>query len=294
MNLLITGATGLVGSATVRHLIQLKHEHNVILAVRSPERALEQFNNQVEYRLFDFESPEMSPTVFEDIDVLFLLRPPHLADVTTYFDPLLDRAKQSGIRFVVFLSVQGVEKSSIIPHHKIEKCIRKMGFQFVFIRPSYFMQNLTTTLFAELEEAGTISVPSGKAVFNWIDVEDIAAVIARVLIDVKEHCNSAITCTGFENLGFEKVVSILNQVAGTQFRYRPVNPIQFYFLKLRSGMSHSRIVVMLMLHWLPRFRKAPKIHPDVQQVLNRDPTSLLTFIEREKEHFISAYGETKD
>ncbi|MEZ5024288.1 MAG: hypothetical protein R2728_13685 [Chitinophagales bacterium] len=52
---------------------------------------------------------------FKDIDLLFLLRPPHISKVDEYFQPLFRSAKNNGIDKVVFLSVQGAEKSKMIP-----------------------------------------------------------------------------------------------------------------------------------------------------------------------------------
>jgi hypothetical protein len=54
--------------------------------------------------------------LLKNIDVLFLLRPPHISEVETYFNPLLQSAKENNIKKIVFLSVQGAEKSKIIPH----------------------------------------------------------------------------------------------------------------------------------------------------------------------------------
>jgi hypothetical protein len=40
------------------------------------------------------------------------------------------------------------------------------------------MQNLTTALLPEIKKHQSITLPSGKGVFNWIDVKNIAEAIA--------------------------------------------------------------------------------------------------------------------
>ena len=75
-----------------------------------------------------------------------MLRPPQISDVKKYFAPLVETAKKSSIKHIVFLSVQGVDNSKIIPHHKIEKSIVDSKIIYTFLRPAYFMQNFTTTL----------------------------------------------------------------------------------------------------------------------------------------------------
>lgn len=85
------------------------------------------------------------------IDTIFLLRPPHLSDIDTYFKPLIFKIKDTNIKQIVFLSVQGAEKSKAIPHNKIERLINENELDFIFLRPSYFMQNLTTILIDDIK-----------------------------------------------------------------------------------------------------------------------------------------------
>ena len=98
--------------------------------MRDVEKANEspQFNSKVKYRTFDFENEQTHEEAFFKVDILFLLRPPHISDVDKYFKPLLERAKNCDIENVVFLSVQGAEKSKVIPHNKIEHLIKALGF----------------------------------------------------------------------------------------------------------------------------------------------------------------------
>jgi uncharacterized protein YbjT (DUF2867 family) len=90
---------------------------------------------------------------------VFLVRPPQLADVKQYFEPLIGKMKSLGIDQIVFLSVQGVENLKMIPHYKLEWLIEEYDLQHVFLRPGYFMQNLTTTLLEQIREKDRIYVP---------------------------------------------------------------------------------------------------------------------------------------
>jgi len=60
---------------------------------------------------------------------------------------------------VVFLSVQGAEKSKVIPHNRIESLIIEYGMEYIFLRPGYFMQNLTTTLLPDIIKRRQIFLP---------------------------------------------------------------------------------------------------------------------------------------
>ena len=186
--ILITGATGNIGKEVIRYLYEIENTAEIILAVRDIEKAKSIFSNfkGLNFRKFDFINQNTFNLAFEKIEILFLLRPPNISEVDKYFKPLLNSAKKNGIEKVVFLSVQGAEKSKVIPHNKIEHLIQSIGFKYIFVRPSYFMQNLTNTLLPEILNSQTITLPSSQAKFNWIDVKNVGEVSA-ILIKYFEY-----------------------------------------------------------------------------------------------------------
>jgi len=292
MNILITGATGNVGRQIVRYLSEIKSKRNkqyqVIIADRDIDRAKTTFANvdNLCYRHFDFDDTESFTQSFEGIDIMFLLRPPQISEVDKYFRPLFDEAKSTGIRKIVFLSVQGADKSKVIPHNKIELLIKEYEFDYIFVRPSYFMQNLTTTLLNEIKTKSTITLPSGNAKFNWIDVRDIGNCIAELIMSFDNYSNQAITITGEENLDYSTAASYLSEELGREIKYRSINPISFYFLKRKQGLSSGFAIVMTILHFLPRLQGEPEITDNYHKITGERPTSLIEFIARESHMFV--------
>lgn len=284
---LVTGATGNIGSEVIHYLSELSSEFEIIAGVRSIDKAEQRLSgySNLSFIQFDFESADTFGSAFGGIDILFLLRPPHISKVEEFFRPLLESAKENGIRNVVFLSVQGAEKSKVIPHNKIERLIQELGFNFIFVRPGYFMQNLTTMLLPEIYESRTITLPSGKAKFNWIDIENVGEAGAILLDRFNDYKNQAYDITGLENETFQNVTSLINSVIDNPVKYRNVNPVRFYWIKKRDGMAIGMIIVMILLHFLPRFQKEPKISHLYERLTGKKPTDLRSFIEREKHKF---------
>jgi len=291
--ILVTGATGNIGSEVIRFLPESSEEFEITAAVRNIGKAKEAFADfpNLNFRRFDFEEPESFAEAFRGIDLLFLLRPPHISKVEEVFRPLLESAKENGIQRMVFLSVQGVEKSTVIPHHKIERLIEKLCFDFIFVRPSYFMQNLTTALREEILNKRSITLPSGKAKFNWIDVENIGEACAILLTDFDSHQNKAYEITGKENKAFSEVVDLMTQIIGVKITYKSVNPVWFFFRKKKEGLTSGFALVMTILHFMPRLQDPPAISNVFQNLTGKKPTSLTQFIEREKEKMVPPEGE---
>lgn len=285
---LITGATGNIGTQVIHYLMKTTQGVDILVAARDIQRAKKSFSRYAElsYRVFDFESKATFNDAFNDIEVLFLLRPPHISQVDTYFKPLIESAVSNGIRKIVFLSVQGAEKSNLIPHHKIELLIKAAPVDYIFVRPSYFMQNLTTTLLPEIQNTQTITLPSGNAIFNWIDVKNIGEAIAVLMHQFDHYKNQAIEITGSENKSLPQVVQQINQLTGTAITYRSVNPLRFYFIKKKSGLTHGFALAMTMIHFLQRFLKETEMNDNYYAITGNEPTSLKEFIKRSTDLFM--------
>lgn len=286
--ILITGATGNIGHQVIRYLSQLNTNHEVVAGVRNIDKAKKQLvvYTDLTYTLFDFENETTFSTALKNIDTVFLLRPPHIADIEKYFRPLLTSIKEALVKEIVFLSVQGAERSKVIPHHKIEALIQEFELDYIFLRPSYFMQNLTTTLHSTIKEKQKIILPSGKAVFNWIDVNNIGEVAAHLIDDFIKYKNSAIELTGYENENFFFVAELIRKECHTDLTYTAVNPFKFFRLKKKEGMVQGMILVMIMLHFLPRFQRPPKINSFYEEITGKKPTPLKEFIQRERLKFL--------
>ena len=287
-NILITGASGNIGAEIIRGLKEIKSPHQIFTGVFNIEKskqALSSYDN-LQFSRLDFTNPLTFDKALENIDIVFLLRPPQLADVPRYFAPFTSAMKQKGISKIVFLSVQGVENQKFIPHYKLEKLIVDEGFDYVFLRPSYFMQNLTTTLVHEIKTENKIFIPSGKLKFNWVDARDIGFVGAHILNDFDKFKNKPYEITGSEFEGFEKVAQILTKVLGKTIRYESPNLMKFFNSKRKLGISKPMIFVMIMLHYLPRFGKnLTQLTNTVKEITGRQPGTIAEFVEREKRKF---------
>ncbi len=278
---LVTGPTGNVGTEVIRALYNAPHPPEVVAAVRQPSDVPARWATEfpaLRTVPFDFGDPATFGPALAGVDALFLLRPPQIAD-TKPFEALLAHVPPG--THVVFLSVQGVQRSRVIPHNQIERLIVASGLPYTFLRPGYFMQNLTTTLASDLRRR-RIVLPAGHAVFNWVDARDIGAVAAHVLRNAPKFENQAFDVTGDENLDFGTVARCLSEQLGETFAYESPNLLRFFWQKRRQGLSPVYIGVLIALHYLPRFQAPPTRSDIVRTLLGRPPHTLADFIARER------------
>ncbi|WP_125099282.1 NmrA family NAD(P)-binding protein [Leucobacter chromiireducens] len=175
----ITGATGIVGSSVLQHL--LDRGEQVIAGVRDDTAEVPA---GAEKRRFAFgDAPEELRASMAGADRLFLMRPPAIADVAQFLFPVIDAALSLGMRQIVFLSLQGVQGNRKTPHHAVEQYLRRIDAPSTFLRPNFFMQNLSTVYAPGIRERGEIFVPAGRSRTAFIDAKDIGRVAAAVMTE---------------------------------------------------------------------------------------------------------------
>ena len=116
--ILVIGALGNVGIQVVNALQAAGR--TIRAADRDLTRLRDSFGKSVECVRFDFSQPETFAQTFEGVERMFLMRPPQISNVKRDMFPAIDAARQAGVKYIVFLSVIGIEKMTFIPHYKLE------------------------------------------------------------------------------------------------------------------------------------------------------------------------------
>ncbi len=283
--ILVTGATGQVGSAVIA---ALRADDRIVVraGVRNvaTEAAAWSGDASVQPVGFDFLDPASQNAALADCDSLFLLRPPQL---NSDFGDVIARARQHGVKHIVFLSVQGAERNWFVPHHKIERRLVSSGVPYTLLRPAYFMQNFTSALNDELLRRHRIYLPAGNARFTLVDVGDIARVAALVLTQPgTQHHGQAYTLTSETPLTFQQMAAQLTTGLGTPITYVSPSPWRFYRSLRRDGREPGLILVMLLLHMLPRFTGTPAVTHTVADLTGRAPIEFAQFVAAHRDELL--------
>ena len=209
------------------------------------------------------------------------MRPPDITDTRTVIDPFIAAARQAGVEHVVLLSLLGAEKIPVVPHHKLEQTLRASGMHYTFLRPSFFMQNLSGTHRLDVKY-GHIVVPAGSGKTSFIDARDIGAVAATVLTE-PGHEDCAYALTGAEALDYDEVAGVFTSVLGRRVVYTRPGMLRFVRWMRARRMDWSFIVVMAGIYTTARLGIAGPVTGDVQRLLGRPPTSLCQFVRDNQE-----------
>ncbi|MBA2713656.1 MAG: NAD(P)H-binding protein, partial [Rubrobacteraceae bacterium] len=216
--MLVTGATGNVGSQVIREL--LERDVPVRAFVRDPNKASAMLGEGVELAVGDYGDPESVRRALEGVDAIFLACANQARQVE-YETRVIDAAKEMGVRRIVKLSAHGAEIGSPIAfwgwHARIEHHLRASGIPSVILRPSFSMANLLASAEA-VQYTGKLFAPAGDAGISMIHPRDVGAAAAVALIE-DGHEGETYTLTGPEAITFGQVAGYLWGALGREIEY---------------------------------------------------------------------------
>ncbi|GLZ37192.1 NAD(P)H-binding protein [Actinokineospora sp. NBRC 105648] len=207
--IVITGATGTVGSELVRLLVD---GGSAVRAVtRTPGKT--RFDPAVEVVAGDLDQPDSLTAAFDGAERVFVLVPGH---DTSHDHAVVDAARRAGVAHLVRLSTTGVEFGATDPistgHRAGERVLAKAGLPWTVLRPGTFMSNLLGSA-ETIRAERALHVTEDPPVSAMIHPRDIAAVAALVLT-TPGHEGRTYPLTGGAALTAQQQAEVIGEVLG--------------------------------------------------------------------------------
>lgn len=285
--ILVTGATGTVGSEVVKQLLSTKGEKDIIVKAVARSANDSAFTNLgMQVVQLDYNKPDTLSAALRGIDKLFLLTPfqSNMVDLTSN---LVNEAKNAGVKYIVKQSVLGAgAEQAITPsrlHRQAEKIIEESEIPFTFLRPNFFMQNFVTFYSNFIKTQGAFYVPAGDAKASFVDVRDIAAVAVQALSDssskngTTNHSRKAYDITGGEALSYGEAAEILSKEIGKKVNYVNISDEDARKGMKDMGADEWTINSMIELFGITRAGYLSEISPTVEQVTGKRPITFSQF-----------------
>jgi uncharacterized protein YbjT (DUF2867 family) len=220
MRILVTGATGSVGRLVVDHLLDSGAEIRAL--TNNPSKAA--LPPGVEVVKGYLGRLSTLPAALEGVERLYLAPlPPTVREVVAL-------AEAAGVRRIVALTSSDVDNEaqgdpSGWYYYAVERAVEAAdGIEWTFLRAGQFMNNMLD--WAEsIRAEGVVRAAYGQAAYAPIDLHDIAAVAARVLLEDGHH-GRKYELTGPESLSKVELARIIGDVLGRDIRFEELTHAQ--------------------------------------------------------------------
>jgi uncharacterized protein YbjT (DUF2867 family) len=272
--ILVTGATGNVGSRLVRALTS--RGQTVRAFTRKGERA--SFEGPVEVATGDFADKTSLKEAMKGVTRMYLLSAGH--ELEQHEANAIEAAKDARLELVVKHSVSGAQyKATDIPrwHRAGEERLEASGLPYVFLRPASFDTNAFWWA-GTIKSQGTVYGSLGNTALPVIDPADIADV-AAVVLTTPGHAGKAYELSGPESLTTEQQVATLGTVIGRPLKY--VDVPDNVSRDAMMGMGIPPPFVNAMVGLVQTLRTLGRIEPTpgVKSLLGREPRSFRQWCE---------------
>ena len=267
--IVVTGATGGVGSEVMRQLAAAGHP------VRALSRRPEQVDAPpgVEVVRADLADLETLPAAFAGADTAFLY---------TVFgepEPMLAAARAAGITRVVLLSslaVEAVEGANEIgdTHRAVEDAIRASGLAWTFLRPGAFTSNVRFWA-AQIRATGVVRAVYPDVASAMIDPVDIATV-AVLALTTDGHAGGAYPLTGEQVLTQAEQATVIGEVVGKPTRFEEVGEEEF-IAEMSQHIPERYVHGMLGAQRAMAGRPA-SVSPAFRELTGRAPRTLADWV----------------
>lgn len=214
--ILVTGATGNIGSALLK---ELRARGVGPLRALTRDAARADFPGGVEAVEGDFAQAESWKPALEGVRSLFLL--PCLGSDAD----ILDAARRAGVEHVVLVSSITVQTH---PHLgpagenlEVERLLKETGMAWTILRPTQFASN--ALMWAEsIRDGETVRAPYAETALPTVHPADIASV-ARVALTEPGHHGRTYALTGPEPISARQQVEAIGAALGREIPFAEIS-----------------------------------------------------------------------
>ena len=227
MKIGVSGASGQLGSATLRYLKERVPAARLVGISRTPDKVAVL---GVESRFGDFDQPESLGKAFAGLDRVLIIptldmRPGVRAVQNS---TAINSAVKAGVEHVVFFSSLGT-RAAQVPHlwetyYLPEQALMRTAKKWTVLRMAYYIESLIQEAQMSLP-TGVLAAISNTPV-NFVARDDLAAAAAGLLATEGQHHGAIYQGTGPASLTAQERAAVLSKAAGKPLAFVQVTPEQ--------------------------------------------------------------------
>jgi NAD(P)H dehydrogenase (quinone) len=224
MNVGVTGASGHLGSATVRELVARLGGKGAVVAISRTPGKIAALG--VETRAGDFDDPESLRAAFRGLDKLVIVPTTDMvaAKRSKQARAAIDEAVAAGVRHIAYVSGAGTRyaelphlwESYFVPEQAL---MRSAAIEWSILRMAFFAESFLDR--AKMSLAHGVFASSSSTPVSFVARGDVAAAAAG-LIATEGHHGAIYNATGPKTLDGPARAAVVAQVTGKPFAFAKV------------------------------------------------------------------------
>jgi NAD(P)H dehydrogenase (quinone) len=245
--ILITGATGKLGTSVVNELISKKGSDNVSVLVRDPSKAGNLKERGLQLVQGNYNNYDSLVKAFKGIDKLFFISGSDVLNRSTQHENIVNAAKEAKVGHIIYTSFQRKTDDETSPiafvasaHILAEKLIRASGLRYTILKHALYADVVPMFIGDQVLNSGVIFLPAGNGKSSYTSRTDMASAGVAVLTGVG-HENKTYEISVNVSYSFYDIADILTELSGKKISYTAPDVETFSTTLAKAGVSADAI-----------------------------------------------------
>lgn len=275
--ILVTGATGNLGSAVVDQLLKKKSIDEIVCLARNEDKAQSLRDKGVQVIIGDLEDVESLQRAVQGINKVLLISTVDHHRFQQHKN-LIDAATTAGVKHIAYTSalIKDVASSAVSAHleshFQTENYIKKTGLTYSIFRNSLYADMIPIYVGKEVFEKG-IYLPAGNGKVGYALRREMGEAIANTLVQTDNE-SRIYELTGSEMYSYQDVAEILSEIAGEDVYYTDADAVTFPDILKQLGILERMIMVASGFTTDIRNHQYEIVSPNLAELLGRKPKNL--------------------
>jgi len=275
--ILVTGATGHLGSAAVSHLLKNTAANNLVAFARDENKANHLKGKGIEVRIGTYDDISSLASAMKGIEKVLLISSNGPTRLQQHKN-VVAAAKNAAIKHIVFTSIAlkdmktAAIRSLMEDLYQAEDYIKESGLAYTMLRNTLYTG--ATPLFAGEKVINTgIYLPTGNGKVPFALRREMGEAAANTLLQ-NGHENQTYEITGSDLFSYEDVAHAFSALTGKTVNYTDADPVTFPTKLKEFGLPE--IVVLLVTSFSADIKnhQFEIVTKDLEKLLGRKPASL--------------------
>src|SRR6202453_3034284 len=280
--IVITGATGQLGSLIVVSLLERVPAEEVGVSVRDPGRAADLAERGVRVRRGDFSEPGSLADAFEGATQVLIVSANETGEKTVDAHvAAIDAARAAGAERILYTSPQGASADSLFApmreHAATDGYLAETGTPFTSLRNGFYATTVPFILGQALT-TGEIVAPADGPV-SWTTHPDLAEAAAIILADPGRFDGPTPPLTAPDAFDLDDVAGMLTKLTGRTIRRTIADDDEWAAGLAAHGAPEALATGMLGVFRTARRGEFSATSPTLSDLLGRPATPLSSFLE---------------
>lgn len=275
--ILVTGATGHLGSAVVAHLLKKTEAKNIVALARNEEKAAGLKAQGVAVRIGDLDDAASLDRAMEGIEKVLLISTvdPHRYE---QHKRVVDAAKKAEVKHIAYTSVamNDVEGSAIKAlmgsHFQTEDYIKQSGLKYTLLRNSLYADILPMFVGEQVFDNG-VYIPAGDGKVPYALRREMGEAAANVLLG-SEHENKVYNIAGGESYSYADIAATLSKLSGKEVSYTDADAATYPQQLKEAGAPDEVVFLVSGFAADTKAHRFEVVGSDLAALLGRQPASL--------------------